>query len=93
MRRKVSNDEMHPLVCVDLWQLGKSKFAKKDVLQVRKDWADRRTKKGILRKCVMTSVEEMKEKQTIDFSEDVNYVPSWQRKLRSIPNNLFCNRK
>ena len=79
---------MHELIGQDLWQLGKDKFSKRDVVALRSEADRHRQNKSDMRACIISSIQSTMNGSDIEIREDIEYMPSWQRHVRLHDSNL-----
>ena len=88
-REKVTKKEMHPLMGKDIRKLGFAALEKKgDVVAVRAEADRRREEKCQLRTCIMHHLQNQSAHTDVQIDNDIEYMPTWQRYVRSRPNNL-----
>ena len=79
---------MHDLIGQDLWVLGNAKFSEKNYVAKRQEADRRRIKKSQVRSCIMKNIESEKDGAAVTILADIDFIPSWQEKICTIPNNL-----
>jgi len=73
----------------DLYELGKTLFAKTDVVAVRADLRRRLEEKIELRECIMHDLTTKPAHEPVEFENNSDRrQPSWQRALRQKKNNI-----
>ena len=85
---KISKKKMSPLIGKDLYTLGLAELAEKDIVEVRALADHRRQKKSWLRECILASIQAIRNGMAIVIPPDNEMMPSWQKYVRSRPNNL-----
>ena len=77
---------------VSCWNCGANstlgKVPNATILKVRAELARRLREKAKIRECILTDIERMGEDTPLPKLEHVSYMPSWQKKIRSMENNL-----
>ena len=68
--------------------VGNEKFISKNYVAKRLEADRRRTKKSQVRSCIMKNIESEKDGAAVTILADIDFIPSWQQKIRTIPNNL-----
>ena len=81
---------MHDNIGEDLWEIGVSMFAENDVLAIRSNAEETRSLKSDVRACILADIHASINGADIDERghTHLDYMPSWQRHIRSHTNNL-----
>jgi len=69
---------MHAIIGNNLWKIGHKEFAKKDVVAIRAEALRRIEKKYLVCGCILRGITEDKELGSVQFADDLKYMPSWQ---------------
>ena len=85
---KVSKKKLSPLIGKDLYNIGREKFAKTDIVTIRAEADQRREKKVQVRACILQSIVESICGAIFRRPDHVSNIPSWQQIVRSTANNL-----
>ena len=80
--------KMHVLIGEDLWKLGSAKFAKVDIISLRKEADWRRRKKCDVRKFILNGIKQQVCGSNVTMKPDIGCTPSWQQFVRENSNNL-----
>ena len=79
---------MHPKIGVDLRILGLDKLEVKNIVAVRSESKQRRNEKSDIRECIINHAHAAFTETEIVIKDCIDYIPSWQKKVRSVSNNL-----
>ena len=85
---RVTKKKMHDLIGKDLFALGKVELGKKDIAAIRADLHRRRMEKSKIRECIIGHIDSQRLGNEVKLHPDIDYRPSWQRKIRNCENNL-----
>ena len=72
----------------DIYPLGEVELKEKNIVETRKETARRLKEKSRVRECILNDIQRSSEYAPVEPLVHLDYVPPWQRALRSRPNNL-----
>ena len=72
----------------DIYPLGEGELKEKNILTTGAEKARQLKEKRLLQECILNDIWQTGVSMPVKPLEHVNYVPSWQRKFCSMPNNL-----
>ena len=84
----IKKKEMSTKIGKDLWNEGRDLFKKDNVLERRATEEYVRGKKNAVRKCIIATIDNDVTQSSIDIMPDIQFTPSWQKKVRNVRNNL-----
>ena len=89
-KKKKKKKRMHDNIGEDLWEIGVSMFAENDVLAIRSNAEETRSLKSDVRACILADIHASINGADIDERghTHLDYMPSWQRHIRTHTNNL-----
>ena len=90
LKEKIKKKTMHDNIGEDLWEIGVSMFAENDVLAIRSNAEETRSLKSDVRACILADIHASINGADIDERghTHLDYMPSWQRHIRTHTNNL-----